>query len=63
MGLDGTLFLRFLSLFDKLQALRWKRKLFPIPSKTFLDEKLTRAHVVELRHSRGLVAEARQTKK
>ncbi len=43
VGLDGILFTRFLSLANRLRALRAKRKLFSLPSKIFLDEDLMKA--------------------
>ena len=63
VGPDGTLSLQFLSLSDRLRALRLKKKLFPLPSKIFLNEDLTRAWDVALRHFRGLVAEAKCARK
>ena len=62
-GHDGTLFLRFLSLVDRLQALREKKKLFLLPTNIFLDEDLTKSHVAELKHFRSLVVEARRNEK
>lgn len=42
-GHDDTLFFRFLSLANRLQALRKKKKLFLLPTKIFLDEDLTKS--------------------
>lgn len=42
-GWNGTLVTRFSSLYNRLRALRAKRKLFTVPSKIYLDEDLTRS--------------------
>jgi hypothetical protein len=62
-GHNGTLFLRFLSLVDRLQALRAKKKLFLLPKNIFLDENLTKSQVAEIKHSRSLVVEERSNEK
>lgn len=54
------MFIRFLTLSDRLRALRAKSKLFSLPSKIYLDKDLTRTQVAELKHARGVVSEARR---
>jgi hypothetical protein len=63
LGYDSTLFLRFRTTTDRLRVLRARRKLFSLPSRIFLDEDLTRAQFVELKHSREQVMAARQAGK
>ncbi len=43
LGKDGILFIRFLSLSNRLRALREKRNLFPLSPKIFLDEDLAKS--------------------
>lgn len=60
VGLDNTLFIRFISLVDRLRALTTKRKLFSLPIKIYLDEDLTRSQVAELKEAQALVVATRQ---
>ncbi len=62
-GTGDILFIRFFSFSDRFRALRAKRKLFSLPSKIHLDEDLTKAQVMELKHARGIVADARRAGK
>ena len=57
-GHGDVLFIRFLSLADRLRVLRAKRMLFS--TKIFLDEDLTKVQVMELKHARKVVADARR---
>ena len=57
-GHGDVLFIRFLSIADRLRALRAKRMLFS--TKIFLDEDLTKVQVMELKHARKVVADARR---
>ena len=59
LGYDSTLFLQFRAATDRLRVLRARRKLFSLPNRIFLDEDLTRAQFVELKHSREQVMVAR----
>lgn len=63
LGPNETLFIWFLSLSNRLWALRAKRKLFPLPTKIYLHEDLKKCQMVELKHSRSLVDEARHNGK
>jgi hypothetical protein len=62
-GTNSTLFIRFKSLGDRIRALEFKRKLFSLPNKIFLDEDLTRSQVAEIKDSKELVTTAQQAKK
>lgn len=60
LGPDSTIFIWFLSLSDKLRALREKKKLFSLSPKIYVDEDLTRSQVAELKQARALIVAARQ---